>query len=127
MLHALDPIFEYNLFEYDRNDNGDKLFDILKSKSTSKWRKEIHELAIFQTFKGSYNKALETLNTELYEINKDNHVSFLCDDKLIAAYMNVQHAYKEKSKLFDNLSSIEHWKSSEIQQWAEKVKSMPNE
>ncbi|CAF2965994.1 unnamed protein product, partial [Rotaria sp. Silwood2] len=127
MLHALDPIFEYNLFEYDRNDNGDKLFDILKSKSTSKWRKEIHELAIFQTFIGSNNKALETLNTELYEINKDNHVSFLCDDKLIAAYMNVQHAYKEKSKLFDNLSSIEHWKSSEIQQWAEKVKSMPNE
>ncbi|CAM2724787.1 unnamed protein product [Rotaria socialis] len=127
MLHALDPIYEYNLFECDRNIEDDKLFDILKSKSTSKWRKEIHELAIFQTFKGSSKKNSETLKTELYEINKDSHVSFLCDDKLIAVYMNVQHAYKEKSKLFDNLSSIEHWKSTEIQQWAERVKSMPNE
>ncbi|CAM4888627.1 unnamed protein product [Rotaria socialis] len=127
LLHALDPIYEYNLSEYDSNMKGENLFDILRANSSQIWRKEIHELAIFQTFKGSYDKSLEILKTELYQFNRDNQISFLCDEKLITAYVNVQHSYKSKSNLFSDFDTIEHWTSSNIQQWSEKVKSRSNE
>ena len=119
---AIDPIYEYHLKEYDSNVQGNCLFDILKCTPVKKWRQEIHTLAIFQTFKGSFNKDLEKLKTELYEINKENAISFLCDEKLIAAYKRVQDAFKSKSKLFEDFNTIDQWTSAEIKQWADKVK-----
>ena len=119
---AIDPIYEYQLKEYDSNVQGNCLFDILKCTPAKKWRQEIHTLAIFQTFKGSFNKDLEKLKTELYEINKENAISFLCDEKLIVAYKRVQDVFKSKSKLFEDFNTIDQWTSVEIKQWADKVK-----
>jgi preprotein translocase subunit SecA len=127
LLNALDPIYEYNLKEYDDNIKDKNLIDILKSSRSKDWAKEIHDLAIFQTFKGSYNKDLEKLTREIFEINKDNRISFLSDDKLIIDYQNVKNAYENKSKLFDDFDVIKHWKSSQIEQWAEKIKHTPNQ
>lgn len=125
LLNAIDPIFEYNLKEYDSNVQGNVLFDILKSSAVKNWRKEVHELAIFQTFKGSYDKSLETLKSEIYELNKENEISFLCNEKLTVAYDDVLNSYRNKSKLFGDCSAIEHWGTSEIKQWAEKVRLIP--
>ncbi|CAF4292551.1 unnamed protein product [Rotaria sp. Silwood2] len=115
LLDALDPIYEYSLKEYESDVKGNSLFDILKSTSMHNWGQEIHDLALFQTFRGSYDKNLEQLKSEIYDSNEDSAISFLCDEKLLDAYENVQNAYKLKSELFDNFHSIEYWESSEIQ------------
>ncbi|CAF3462152.1 unnamed protein product [Rotaria socialis] len=124
--NGIDSIYEYRLKEYDSNVKGNHLFDILKCTPAIRWRQEIHALAIFQTFKGSFDKDLEKLKTELYEINKDNAISFLNDEKLVASYKSIQDTYKCKSKLFENCNTIDQWTSVEIKKWTGIVKSTPD-
>lgn len=116
LLNSLDPIYEYNLKEYDQNMKGKSLFQILKTTSSEKWITEIHNLAIFQTFKGSHVKDLNELIQEIFpeELNKQ----FLLNE-----YENIERFYEEKpSEICPEFGIIKNWEGNMIIQWAEKLK-----
>ncbi|CAF4582520.1 unnamed protein product, partial [Didymodactylos carnosus] len=123
LLHSLDPVYEYNLKKYDCNIRGNNLFDILRLYSSKNWTKEIHDLAMFQIFKGSYDKNLQQLITEIFELNKEQKISILQNQKLITQYNNVENCYENKSIICPQFDIIKKWTTSEIKEWSKKVKT----
>ncbi|CAF1345440.1 unnamed protein product [Didymodactylos carnosus] len=122
----LYPIYEYNLKKYDCNIKGNNLFDILRLCSSKNWTKEIHDLAIFQIYKGSYDKNLEQLITEIFELNKQQKISILQNQELITEYGNVENCYNNKSTICPEFDIIKKWTASEMNEWAKKVKPIEN-
>ncbi|CAM2721942.1 unnamed protein product [Rotaria socialis] len=126
LLNSLDPIYEYNLREYDQNMKGKNLFHILTTTSSKNWFTEIHNVAIFQTFKDSHVKDLIQLKGEIFskELNKYHNPSFCQDEKLITdEYDNVNDFYEsKKSQICPEFDVIQKWKTDHISQWAEKFK-----
>lgn len=127
MLSALDPIYEYGLREYETGANGCDLIDILANgKNTANWQKQIHDIAVFQVFKGSYDKNLDQLKSEILSLNTEDKISILQNDKFIKEYEEVIKAYTQQSKQIPVAGIIENWTEENIKSWAEKVKAAPD-
>ncbi|CAF4121327.1 unnamed protein product [Rotaria magnacalcarata] len=127
LFDALDPIYEYGLKEFDNNIQGKSLIDILTSSSLSSFfsdnlTKKVHDLAIFQIFKGTYDKNLQQLKDDISELNQNQNISFLQDKKFIEEYKNIQIVYTNKSSVCSDFGSIEKWSTSNIKTWSEKIK-----
>ena len=128
MLDALDPIYEYNLREYETDINGKELLTIFKEGKavSANWSKQVHDLAIFQTFKGSNKKDLEQLKKEILELNDSSAISILQNDKFISDYNKVIETFSQKSHICSEFDIIANWTEENIKAWADKIKASPN-
>ncbi|CAF0923021.1 unnamed protein product [Adineta steineri] len=126
LVNSLDPIYEYKLKEYDENVKGKSVFQILMTTSSEKWITDIHNLAIFQTFKGSHIKDISELTREIFsgELNKQHNLSFCQDEKLILnEYKNIKIFYEtKKSQICSDFGIIQEWNDGNLRQWSEKFK-----
>ncbi|CAF3062018.1 unnamed protein product [Rotaria sp. Silwood2] len=127
LFDALDPIYEYGLKEFDNNIKGKTLIDILTSSSSSLFSdsltKQVHDLAIFQIFEGTYDKNMQQLKDEILDLNHNQNISFLQGEKLIEEYKKVQIAYASKSSVCLDFGLIEKWSTSDIKNWSEKIQA----
>ena len=119
LLHSLDPIYEYNLKECDRNLEGKNVLEILMTISSEKWITEIHNLAIFQTFKGSHIKDLDELKEEIFAEELDKE--FLFNE-----YKEIEEFYGKNSKICPQFDIIGNWMEDQIKQWAKQLKLNQN-
>ncbi|CAF1332837.1 unnamed protein product [Adineta steineri] len=137
LFDALDPIYEYGLKEFDNNIKGKSLIEILTLSSSSSllsslssWflsdslAKQVHDLAVFQIFGGTYDKTFQQLKDDLLDRNRNQNISFLQDKKLSEEYQKVQTAYENKSSICSDFGLIEEWSTSDIKTWSEKIKGL---
>ncbi|CAM4982218.1 unnamed protein product [Rotaria socialis] len=125
LFNALDPIYEYNLKEFHKNIEGKCLIDILTTISfSSKYlTRDIHDIALYQTFQGTYDKNAQQLKDDILNLNRNQNISILQNNKLIEEYEKIQTAYENKSKLCPEFCVIQKWSESNIKEWSKKVKT----
>ena len=126
LFDALDPIYEYGLKEFDNNIKGKTLMEILTSSSSwfssDSLTKQVHDLAIFQIFEGTYDKNFEQLKDDLLDLNRNKNIPLLQDKKLSEEYEKVKTAYISKSSVCSGFGLIKEWSTSNIKQWSERIK-----
>ena len=140
LVNALDPIYEYTLKEYDSNIRGQNIFTILNDCEIHEWESKIHELAVYNTFTGSYDIPRDKLIDEIKKTAPN--VGILDDNKLLQEYKQVDIAYEGRSSLATPPSqseigqsskaevevqekAIKDWNKEEIKLWASKIRSNP--
>jgi preprotein translocase subunit SecA len=145
LVNALDPIYEYTIKEYDSNIRGQNIFTILNDCEIHQWESKIHELAIYNTFTGSYDIPREKLIDKIKETAPN--VGILGDNKLLQQYNQVDIAYEGRSSLaippsqseigqsskaevevlekYLQEKAIKDWNKEEIKLWANKIRANP--
>lgn len=91
MLFSLDSIIDYKLKNHETDSKGRTIIDIIKRSNKHLWSKEIHDLALYRTFKGSSDKNIKQLIEEILDLNKDKLKSeLLKKDKLFKDFEKVE-------------------------------------
>ncbi|MDR0329936.1 MAG: hypothetical protein LBH99_04700 [Rickettsia sp.] len=115
MIIVLDSIYDYKLREYERNLEKKGLLSIFQD-SPENWQKTIHDLAIFKTFTGSYDKEVAELNKEILELNQGKGISLFQEEKLMEKYRAVIEYY--------NTKDIRNWQLHNVTDWAADIKKV---
>ncbi len=122
LIEVASILYEYRIKEYESNNRGETVIDILTSKSLSPndRQREIHKIAILRSFNGSYDKGLEQLVEEIIRLNEKAGIEYL--KGLASDYGKIIEGYKSKSALFLDKRNIQDWTVEDLKEWSKQVK-----